>query len=281
MIDTGLSGKTVLITGANHGIGAACARALAAQGCGVLIHYLRLPKSATHGAGDAYRLNRGRGPEAVLAAIRENGGRAEAVEADLADPAVIPLLFDRAEAALGPVSILVNNAAHWEPDTILPEPKDAPGPAVWPPRSLPITAGSLDRHFAINARAPALLMAEFARRHAARGAEWGRIINLSTDGADCFPSETSYSASKAALESLSRTAAVDLGPLGITVNVISPGPTQTDWITPDLETAIARATPLRRAGQPDDIADVAVFLASHQARWITGQVIRVNGGHRV
>jgi 3-oxoacyl-[acyl-carrier protein] reductase len=281
MIDSGITGKIAVVTGGNHGIGAACARALAAQGCAVLVHYLRLPESATHGAGDAYRRSRGQGADAVLAAIRGTGGRAEAVEADLADPAAAPLLFDRAEAALGPVSILINNAAHWEPDTMLPEPKDAPGPAAWPPRSLPVSAASLDRHFAVNARAPALLMAEFARRHAARGADWGRIVNLSTDGADCFPGEAGYGASKAALESLSRTAAVELGPLGITVNVISPGPIQTDWMTPELEAAIAAGTPLRRAGQPDDIADAAVFLASHQARWITGQVVHVGGGHRV
>ena len=281
MIDTGLAGKIAIVTGGNHGIGAACARALAAQGCGVLVQYLRLPESATHGASDAYRISRGQDAELVLAAIRSAGGRAEAVEADLSDPATVPLLFDRAEAALGPVSILINNAAHWEPDTLLPEPKDAPGPAAWPPRSRPVSAGSLDRHFAVNARAPALLMAEFARRHAARGVDWGRISNLSTDSADCFPGETGYGASKAALESLSRTAAVELGPLGITVNVISPGPIQTDWMTPELEAAIALGTPLRRAGRPDDIADVAVFLASHQARWITGHIVRVGGGHRV
>jgi 3-oxoacyl-[acyl-carrier protein] reductase len=217
----------------------------------------------------------------VLAAIRAAGGRAEAIEADLADPAAIPLLFDRAEAAFGPVSVLISNAAHWEPDTLFPEARDAASPATWPPRSLPVSAGSLDRSFAVNARATALLMAEFARRHVERGAAWGRIVNVSTDAADCFPREAGYGASKAALESLSRSASVELGRLGITVNVISPGPIQTDWITPELEAAIAASTPLGRAGQPDDIADVVVFLASEQARWITGQVIRVGGGHRV
>jgi 3-oxoacyl-[acyl-carrier protein] reductase len=281
MIDPQLTGKVALVSGGNHGIGAACARALAAQGCAVFVHYLRLPESATRGAAEAYRASRGQDAEAVLSAIREMGGLAAAGEGDLAEADRLPGLFDQAEAALGPVEILLNNAAHWEADTLLPEGQAAPDAASWPPRSRPVTAGGLDRHFAVNSRAVALLMAEFARRHAARGAGWGRIINVSTDGADCFPGEAGYGASKAALEALSRTAAVELGRYGITVNVISPGPIQTDWITPELEELIARNTPLGRVGEPEDIADVAVFLASHQARWITGQVIRVGGGNKV
>jgi 3-oxoacyl-[acyl-carrier protein] reductase len=91
----------------------------------------------------------------------------------------------------------------------------------------------------------------------------------------------SYGASKFALESLSRAAARELGPLGITVNVVSPGPIQTAWITPELETALAAATPLRGVGKPADLADVVVFLASEQARWVTGQIVRVNGGQRM
>ncbi len=283
MLNPQLAGKVAVVTGANnpHGIGAACAQALAAQGCAVLLHFWRLPASLTHGAGAAYQADHAGGAEAVLAAIHARGGRAVAWEADLADPANLPALFDEAEARLGPVEILINNAAHWQADTVRPDPPPPAGPAVWPPSAVTLSPETIDPHFAVNTRAVALLMAEFARRHAARHAQWGRILNLSTDGADVFPSEASYAASKAALESYSRTAAYELGRYGITVNVISPGPIQTDWITPELDAVIAAASPLGRVGQPDDIADVAVFLASHQARWITGQVIRVGGGNRM
>ena len=114
-----------------------------------------------------------------------------------------------------------------------------------------------------------------------RGARWGRIINVSTDASHCFPTEVGYGASKAALESLSRTAAVELGPYGITVNIVSPGPIQTAWITPELDKGIAQSAPLGRVGLPDDVADVVVFLASEQARWLTGQLLYVGGGHRM
>jgi 3-oxoacyl-[acyl-carrier protein] reductase len=124
-------------------------------------------------------------------------------------------------------------------------------------------------------------MAEFARRHIARGAEWGRIINVSTGGASCFPSEISYGASKHALESYSRAAAVELGPYGITVNVVSPGPVQTGYITLELEEKLIPEIPLRRVGTPEDVADAIVFLASEQARWITGQLLYVGGGHEM
>ena len=281
MIDTHLHGKVALVTGANHGIGAACARALAAQGCAVLLHYLRLPPQPQPGVPDEYHLTRAATADDVARAIVAAGGRAATAEADLADTTAIPALFDAAEAALGPVSILVNNAAHWEADTFKPAGRVAAAADEWPPRSPAFSAASFDRSMAVNARAPALAMVELARRLEARGARWGRVINLSTDGADGFPGEVSYGASKFALESLSRAAARELGPLGLTVNLISPGPVQTAWITPELEAAISRATPLGRPGQPADLADVVVFLASEQGRWVTGQIVRVNGGHRV
>ena len=98
------------------------------------------------------------------------------------------------------------------------------------------------------------MMAEFARRHVQRGADWGRIINISTDGAYCFPSDISYGASKFAIEAYSRSAASELGQYGITVNVISPGPIQTGYITPELEKDIVSDIPMGRVGQSEDIA---------------------------
>jgi len=124
-------------------------------------------------------------------------------------------------------------------------------------------------------------MIEFARRHVQRGAAWGRIINLTTDGSPAFPSEIAYGASKHALESYTRSAALELGQFGITVNAVSPGPTQTGWITAGMAAEILRATPLRRLGNAEDVAEVIRFLASEQGRWVTGQILHANGGHRV
>lgn len=123
------------------------------------------------------------------------------------------------------------------------------------------------------------MMAEYAQRHVRRGSRWGRIINVSTDGASGFSGEVSYGASKHALESYSRAAASELGKYGITVNIVSLGPVQTGWITSELEKTEIAQIPLGRVGQPEDVADVIVFLASEQARWVTGQLIYVGGGH--
>ena len=122
-------------------------------------------------------------------------------------------------------------------------------------------------------------MAEFGKRHIERQASWGRIINISTDGAYCFPSEISYGASKLAMEGYTRSAAVEFGQYVITVNAVSPGPIQTGWITPELEKEIAAANPMRSVGQPEDIANAVLFFASEQARWITGQRLYVGGGN--
>jgi len=130
-------------------------------------------------------------------------------------------------------------------------------------------------------RAVALMMAEYTRRLAGRGASWGRIINVSTDGASGFGTEVSYGASKRALESYSLAAARELGKYGITVNIVSLGAIQTGWIAEELEKRVSAETPLGRIGRPEDVADVIVFLASEQARWLTGQMLYVGGGHQM
>jgi 3-oxoacyl-[acyl-carrier protein] reductase len=292
MTDPKLKEKVVLITGANnpYGIGAGIARAFAAQGSKVFLHYFRqaegdaLKETAgeTNSPGESfYHAQQAKSADKVLREIRHLGAKAEAWEADLADTTLIPLMFDHAERMLGPVEIVVNNAAYWEGDTFVPSGAELDNKLVelWTDRPKSITAGSFDRLFAVNTRAPALMMAEFARRHIARRARWGRIVNVSTAGAERFPSEISYGASKFALESYTRSAAMELGKFGINVNVVSLGPVQTGWITAELERAILPTIPLGRIGSPEDVADVVVFLASDQARWVTGQRIYVGGGH--
>jgi 3-oxoacyl-[acyl-carrier protein] reductase len=292
MKDPGLRDKIALVTGANHGIGAATAQALAGEGAAVFITYLRLhQQNAAHsraGAGEEesipgealYHTRQAMSADLVVQAIRERGRRVAAWEANLADPTTIPALFDRVEDTLGPVDVLVNNAAHCVPDTFVPHSVlGTEGHAPTGVRTLTVTAESHDQHFAVNSRAVALMMAEYTRRYARRGARWGRIINVSTDGASGFTGEISYGASKHALESYSRAAATELGPLGITVNVVSLGPVQTGYITPERAERLAAEIPLRRIGQPEDVADVILFFASEQARWVTGQLLYVGGGH--
>ncbi|MFN8589895.1 MAG: SDR family oxidoreductase [Thermomicrobiales bacterium] len=290
MIDPGLRDKVVLVTGANsaYGIGAAIALAFVSQSATVFITYLRqsperfgidphAARSATMPGEPFYRAHNADAPTAVLEQARALGGHMATAECDLADPAMVPLLFDRVEATLGPVEVLINNAAHSVSDRFLPTPSGTEDETL----HAVIDASSHDAHFAVNSRAVALTMAEYARRHLLRGATWGRIVNISTEGADSFPGEISYGASKAALESYSRAAAIELAPLGITVNIVAPGPIQTGWISAETASRIAEETPLGRVGAPQDVADVVLFLASEQARWVTGQRLFVGGGHRI
>jgi len=179
-----LSGHVAIVTGANHGIGAATAVALASRGASVLVTYLRLDDAPDPGAPETYRRNRAKDAEAVLKAIAAVGGVGHAIEADLSDPATPAALFDHAEQepALGPVDILINNATGWLADTFKTSARDRFG------RSLtPLSAETFDHLFAVDTRGGALMIAEFARRHTERGANWGRIISLTSGDGRGFP----------------------------------------------------------------------------------------------
>jgi 3-oxoacyl-[acyl-carrier protein] reductase len=282
MINPGLRGRSVLVTGTNNrfGIGAAIALAFARLGATAFLHYHRTPLVGESDA-DVYREQQAKSADDVLRSIAEIGGRAAAHEADFADPTAVAAVFDAAERFCGSVDVLINNAATWSADTFLPSRESRRNPFIelWTDSGPALSSESATRHMVVNAVAPSLLMMEFARRHVDRRATWGRIVNISTAGSECFPSEASYGASKYALESYTRTAAQELGQFGITVNVLALGPVRTGWITPALEQALLPTLALGRIGTPADVADVVIFLASEQARWVTGQKIFVDGGH--
>jgi 3-oxoacyl-[acyl-carrier protein] reductase len=185
---------------------------------------------------------------------------AVAIEADLAQPAAATAVLDAVAERLGPPSILVNNAAHSTRD----------GYAA-------LDAATLDAHWAVNVRAPALLSCELARRHPP-GAP-GRIVNL-TSGQFLgpMPGELAYTASKGALEAFTVQLAAEVAALGITVNAVGPGPTDTGWMDPGLRDALARRFPTGRVGEAHDAARLIAFLCSDDAAWITGQVIHSEGG---
>ena len=198
------------------------------------------------------------------------------MEADLSDAAMVTAVFDAAESELGPVQILVNNASGWVADTFVPAATDRFGRA-----QAPLTPRTLDQVLAVDARAAALLIAEFARRHVARGGQWGRIVGLTSGGPDGFPEEVSYGAAKAAQVSFTLSAAAELARYGVTANVVHPPITDTGWVNP--RTAAIRT--VRRkprghaepGGRGDRLPGVRRVGARHRERHsppLTGAVTR-------
>jgi 3-oxoacyl-[acyl-carrier protein] reductase len=261
--------RVAIVTGGNHGIGAATAVALAAAGVDVLVTYLRLAPDRDPGVPAAYDDARGAGADAVLTAIAPLPGRAATLEVDLTETGAPAQLFDEAERRLGPVAILVNNASGWQADTFAPDSSDRLGR-----RLTTVFPGSIDRNLGVDARAAAQLIAELARRHIARGGTWGRIIGLTSSGRDGFPREVSYGAAKAAMESYTMSAASELAPFGITANVVHPPITDTGWVTDELRAAVT-ASPDQHIATPADVAEVVTWLCSDGANLVTGNVIRM------
>ena len=262
--------KVALVTGANHGIGAATAKALAAEGIAVVVTYLRVEDPPDPDTPEAYRAARRSDAGAIVAEIEESGGRAVAIEADLADPETPRNLFDFAESQFGPVQILINNATAWRADTFAAKSLDRLGRNV-----ARMTAASVDEQFSVDARGAALLIAELAARYAERGAGWGRIVGLTSGGRLGFSEEVSYGAAKAALENYAMSAAFELAPLGITSNVVYPPVTDTGWVTDTVRTSVESHPTLLHVVPPGDVADVIAYLCSDAAWLITGNVIHL------
>ena len=265
-----LNGHVALVTGGNHGIGAATALTLASCGAAVVVSYLSMPDRGDGSAPDAYRRNRAMNAEHVVSAIAGRGGRAIAVEADLRDVASPARLFDAAEGAFGPIDILINNASGWRADSFAPT-----GHLRFDHRQVRISPDTIDEQFAVDARGAALLIAELAKRHVARGARWGRIVGLTSGGPMGFPNEVSYGAAKAAMENYTMSAAFELAPFGITANVVHPPVTDTGWVTDEVRRHVEGHPELIHIAGPEDVARVITYLVSDDARLITANRIHL------
>jgi 3-oxoacyl-[acyl-carrier protein] reductase len=254
------------VTGANHGIGAATAVALAAGGVDVLVTFLRFAPEPQAGRPDAYDAARTTAADDVLAVIDPLPGRAVALEVDLRADDAAATVFDAAERELGPVAILVNNASGWMADSFAPAASGEP---------YPVTPRSVARNLDVDARAGALLIAELARRHVARGATWGRIVGLTSGSPAGFPNEVSYGAAKAALENYTLSASTELARYGITANVVHPPVTDTGWVTADVRAFVERSPEHHHVVAPDEVGAVIAWLCSDAAWLVTGNTLRL------
>lgn len=268
MTNYGLIDKVAIITGANNpqGIGATTALAFAREGARVVLVYKKIPrafdetKTNKNGTDRYFAANAG-GADTVEGMLKKINADYLIIEGDISNEKSVMEIYDKTIKMYGKVDILINNAADGDMDGVDTIEK--------------ITQNVIDDTFAVNVRGSLLMTREFVNR---RG-EYGRIINLSTDAAQVFAGQITYGASKATLEALTRSIALEVAKYGITVNCVAPGPTQTGWIDEELEEAVLPLIPMRKLIQPEDIAETILFLASEQARMLTGQVIKVSGGH--
>ena len=268
MISYNLQDKIAIVTGANNpqGIGATTALAFAREGAKVVLVYKKIDrpydinKVDVDGADRYYAANAG-DAAVVGSRLKEMNADYLVLEKDITDETSVKEIFSSVMERYGRVDILVNNAADCDVDGLDTIEK--------------ITQNVIDDTFAVNVRGSILMTREFVNH---RG-DYGRIINLSTDAAQIFEGQITYGASKATMEALTRSIALEVAKYGITVNCVAPGPTQTGWIDADLEKAVIPLIPMGKLIQPEDIAETILFLSSEQARMLTGQVIKVSGGH--
>lgn len=263
--------RVAIVTGANHGIGAAAAECLAADGVAVLIAYLRARVVDDPETPERYQTNRMTDGDEVAARIIAKGGQAVAIEADLLDDTTPARLFDLAEAELGPVDILINNATGWASgDSFNAGTTDPVG------RSTPGVTGALfDRTFGVDARAGALMIAEFSARLIARDGSWGRIVGLTSGSPMGFPSEVTYGAAKAALENYTMSAALELGRRGVTANMIHPPITDSGWVNDAVREFAATSGDHFHVAEPDEVGRVIAWLCGDDARMVTGNILRM------
>ena len=268
MINYGLKNRVALITGANNpqGIGATTALAFAREGAKVVLVYKKIfrpfdkNKTDKNGTDRYFEANAGNA-DIVESKLKEINADYIILESDISNEDDVKAIYSTVMERYERIDILVNNAAEGDMDGLDTIEK--------------ITPNVIDDTFAVNVRGSIMMTREMINH---RG-DYGRIINLSTDASQVFAGQITYGASKATLEALTRSIALEVAKYGITVNCVAPGSTQTGWIDEDLEKAVLPIIPMNQLIEPVDIAETILFLASEQARMITGQVIKVSGGH--